>query len=41
MTAVLLDVEVIEGDRVQSIIKEFEEENNMESRLAHVKKENA
>jgi len=41
MTAVLLDVEVIEGDRVQSIIKEFEEENKMESRLAHVKKENA
>jgi len=39
MTAVLLDVEVIEGDRVQSIIKEFEEENNMESRLAHLKKE--
>jgi cell division protease FtsH len=39
MTAVLLDVEVIEGDRVQSIIKEFEEENNMESRLAHIKKD--
>jgi cell division protease FtsH len=39
MTAVLLDVEVIEGDRVQSIIKEFEEENEMESRLAHLKKE--
>ncbi len=41
MTAVLLDIEVIEGDRVQSIIKEFEEENNMESRLAHIKKEEA
>ena len=40
MTAVLLDVEVIEGDRVQSIIKEFEEENEMESRLAHLKREN-
>jgi cell division protease FtsH len=39
MTAVLLDVEVIEGDRVQSIIKEFEEENEMESRLAHLKRE--
>lgn len=39
MTAVLLDVEVIEGDRVQSIIKEFEEENGMESRLAHIKKD--
>jgi len=41
MTAVLLDIEVIEGDRVQSIIKEFEEENEMESRLAHIKKKNA
>jgi len=37
MTAVLLDVEVIEGDKVQSIIKNYEEENNMESRLAHFK----
>jgi cell division protease FtsH len=35
MTAVLLDVEVIEGAKVRSVIKEFEEENNMESRLAH------
>ena len=35
MTAVLLDVEVIEGKKVRSIIKEFEEENGMESRLAH------
>jgi len=39
MSAVLLDVEVIEGDKVQSIIKEFEVENGMESRMAHVKKE--
>ena len=38
MTAVLLDVEVIEGDKVQSIIKEFEEENGMESRMAHLPK---
>jgi cell division protease FtsH len=35
MTAVLLDVEVIEGKKVRSIIAEFETENNMESRLAH------
>ncbi|MCF6245506.1 MAG: ATP-dependent zinc metalloprotease FtsH [Sulfurovum sp.] len=35
MTAVLLDVEVIEGKKVRSIIAEFEEENDMESRLAH------
>jgi len=35
MTAVLLDVEVIEGKKVRSIIAEYEEENNMESRLAH------
>ena len=35
MTAVLLDVEVIEGKKVRSIIEEFEIENNMESRLAH------
>jgi len=39
MTAVLLDIEVIEGAKVQSIIKEFEEENSMESRMAHLKKE--
>jgi cell division protease FtsH len=39
MTAVLLDVEVIEGDRVQSIILAFEEENELDSRMAHVKKE--
>jgi len=35
MTAVLLDVEVIEGKKVRSIIADFETENNMESRLAH------
>jgi len=35
MTAVLLDVEVIEGKKVRSIIAEYEKENNMESRLAH------
>jgi len=37
MTAVLLDVEVIEGDRVQAIIRGFERENNMVSRMAHYK----
>ena len=35
MTAVLLDVEVIEGKKVRSIIEDYEKENNMESRLAH------
>jgi len=35
MTSVLLDVEVIEGTQVRSIIEEFEKENNMKSRLAH------
>ena len=35
MTAVLLDVEVIEGKKVRSIIEEFEKEHAMESRLAH------
>ncbi|MEA1879450.1 MAG: ATP-dependent zinc metalloprotease FtsH [Campylobacterota bacterium] len=35
MTAVLLDVEVIEGKKVRSIIKEYEDENGLESRLAH------
>ena len=35
MTAVLLDVEVIEGKKVRSIIEEFEKEHNMQSRLAH------
>jgi len=38
MTAVLLDVEVIEGKKVRSIIADFEIENNMESRLAHGEK---
>ena len=38
MTAVLLDVEVIEGKKVRSIIEDFEKENNMESRLAHTDK---
>ena len=38
MTAVLLDIEVIEGEKVQSIIKNFEEENGLESRMAHFKK---
>jgi cell division protease FtsH len=35
MTAVLLDVEVIEGKKVREIIDTYEKENNMESRLAH------
>jgi cell division protease FtsH len=35
MASVLLNVEVIEGKKVRSIIKEYEEENNMPSRLAH------
>lgn len=35
MTAVLLDVEVIEGKQVRTIIAEYEKENNMPSRLAH------
>ncbi len=39
MTQELLEKEVIEGKRVQEIIKEFEEENNKPSRLAHIKKE--
>jgi cell division protease FtsH len=40
MASILLDVEVMEGDKVQSIIKEFEEENGMKSRMAHyVKKD--
>jgi len=38
MTAVLLDVEVIEGKKVRSIIEAYEKENNLESRLAHGKK---
>ena len=39
MAAVLLDVEVIEGAKVQSIIKAYEKENNMESRMAHIQNE--
>jgi len=39
MASILLDVEVIEGDTVQSIIREFEEENGMESRMVHLSKE--
>jgi cell division protease FtsH len=38
MTSVLLDVEVIEGKKVRSIIDDFEKENGMESRLAHTDK---
>jgi len=38
MTAVLLDVEVIEGKKVRSIIADFEKDNNLESRLAHGEK---
>jgi len=37
MSAVLLDVEVIEGKKVQEIIKAFEEENGLASRMAHLK----
>jgi cell division protease FtsH len=39
MTSVLLDVEVIEGTKVYSIIEKFEEDNEMESRLVHSKRE--
>jgi len=35
MAKVLLEVEVIEGSKVKEIIKEYEEEKGMESRLAH------
>ncbi len=35
MTAVLLDVEVIEGKKVRSIIEAYEKEKGMQSRLAH------
>ncbi len=37
MASVLLDVEVIEGKKVQEIIIAFEKENGMESRMAHLK----
>ncbi len=36
MVKVLLDVEVIEGSKVVSIIDEFEKKNGIESRLAHI-----
>ncbi len=36
MAQVLLDVEVIEGSLVQEIIKEYEEENGINSRMAHI-----
>jgi cell division protease FtsH len=39
MTHELLDVEVIEGQTVRKIIEEYEQENGMESRLAHQVKE--
>ncbi|HIQ28179.1 MAG TPA: ATP-dependent metallopeptidase FtsH/Yme1/Tma family protein [Sulfurovum sp.] len=35
IATILLDVEVIEGKKVRSIIEEFEKDNNMPSRLAH------
>ena len=35
MAGILLDIEVIEGDKVREVIREFEEEHNMPSRLAH------
>ncbi|MBD3793536.1 MAG: ATP-dependent zinc metalloprotease FtsH [Campylobacterales bacterium] len=38
MTGVLLDIEVIEGEKVQEIIQQFEEENGMASRMVHLKK---
>jgi len=38
MAKVLLEVEVIEGKKVRQIISEFENENGMESRLAHTAK---
>ena len=38
MAAVLLDVEVIEGKKVRSIIADFEKENGLPSRLAHGEK---
>ncbi len=38
MAKVLLEVEVIEGKKVRKIIADFEEQNGMESRLAHTAK---
>ena len=37
MAKILLEVEVIEGDKVREIIENYEKENNMPSRLAHNK----
>ena len=37
MAKILLEVEVIEGDKVRQVIEDFEEENGMPSRLAHKK----
>ena len=37
MTAELLDKEVIEGNTVRQIIQTFEEDNSLETRLAHTK----
>ncbi len=39
MVKELLEKEVIEGSKVQEIIKEFEEKHNKPSRLAHIKQE--
>ena len=39
MATILLDVEVIEGSKVQEIISDYEKENEMESRMAHIKEE--
>jgi len=38
MATELLDKEVIEGKRVREIIREYEEQNNLDSRLAHSEK---
>ena len=38
MAEVLLDVEVIEGSMVREVIKEYEDQTGMESRLAHTSK---
>ena len=37
MAKILLDVEVIEGNKVREVIENFEKEHNMPSRLAHTK----
>ncbi len=39
MSAVLLDVEVIEGSKVQEIIVAYEEKNDMKSRMVHIKRD--